>query len=140
MSVNGSVELVQIEYPKPGAPPSWAAILGPDPPCVLQTGFRNFDDERVDGNWDKPDDKRLSCVIATRRGQLARVMMKVNLDVKQIDAGYKSPVCCSFKNQEILAENVSTVYSCQENPAGASMYFNMKFNLKWEELPWESNP
>jgi hypothetical protein len=74
MLVTGSVELLQVDK---------VAADGPEAPYLLRSGVREFKKERVDGDNYKPDDL-LSCVIATRRGQLARVKMKIALKIELI--------------------------------------------------------
>jgi MAC/Perforin domain len=105
-----------------------------DTPYVLKKGYRHFQDERVDGSNYK-DSEVFYCLIATRRGQLAQVKMSYNLDIAMGDVGYHQPAGCVFKGEGVVAETTTRVPN-EVNKEYVSIYFNMHFNLKWEEVPW----
>src|SRR5262249_31356678 len=109
----------------------------PETPVLVLAGQksieRTFKSERVDGGNYKD---RISCLIATRRGQKARVKMTVDLAIMYCDDGYDPGVLARFYGAPIVEEGVDTIHRYEVNPDKVSIYYNMHFNLKWEEVPW----
>jgi hypothetical protein len=138
MFVTGSVRFEQLPPPPPPKPPKEPPKEPPPPPetpIIAQTQSRLFKSERVDGDNYKAGD-RIFCLIATKRGQKARVKMIVNLDIMYCDDGYYPGVLARFSREQILEEEVDTIFKNDVNPENMSIYYNMHFNLKWEEVPW----
>lgn len=131
-SVTGSVQLLDVRPPPGTRPPDPKPPADPptETPVVLEPAGRVFNDERVQGASYQADE-RLSCVVATRPGQPARVKMKVLLDIRQLEIAGSS-----FNAEREVVEGVDTVFAREVNEKGWSIYFRMNFALKWEEIPW----
>jgi hypothetical protein len=62
--------------------------------------------------------------------------MKVKLDIKVAEDSYNPGTICTFNGQRDLVEGKDTAYPNEVNPNTVSIYYNMHFKLKWEEVPW----
>jgi hypothetical protein len=132
MLVTGNVELSQVKKVDDD---------GPEAPYLLKPGARKFEKERVDGDNYKPDDQ-LSCVFATRRGQAARVKMKIALKVEFINLHLGKPgglmydPHTGFYAESVMVEGINKEFRNEVNEDGEFVYSNMHFHLKWEEVKW----